>query len=127
MSIFSFKSFFKIIICLTLTLFLAPLAGASGDADVYDTVELQNGEKITGTVLTGTFTFSTPYSLVMLEKDKITEIVFDNERENHDIVLLNAAGNLEGSIEEPDFLFKTVNGENMTLKKKECKKITFKK
>jgi hypothetical protein len=120
----SIKSILMITL-LVLAMFTAT-ASASSEADNNDTVELKNGDKITGTVLTGTFTVTSAYSIVTLERDKISEIAILPEGYNHDIVTLNEGSLLEGTIDETSFSIKTAGGENITLKKEECKKIILK-
>ncbi|NLD37830.1 MAG: hypothetical protein GX654_13265 [Desulfatiglans sp.] len=99
---------------------------AAGNPDINDTVELKNGDKISGHVLTDSFTVTSPYSIVTLERDKISEIAIMPEGYNHDIVTLNEAGILEGTIDEASITIKNEKGEKITLKKEECKKIVFK-
>jgi hypothetical protein len=117
------KSIF-VITGLAFTMFTA--TATAGEADINDTVELKNGDKITGTVLTGTFTVTSPYSIVTLERDKIAEIAIMPEGYNHDIITLNEGGILEGTIDETSLSIQTEKGENITLKKEECKKIILK-
>lgn len=115
-------------ILLTTLLIFAMFTGtafAAGDADINDTVELKNGDKITGTVLTATFTVTSPYSIVTLERDKISEIAIMPEGYNHDIVTLNETGIIEGTIDETSISIQTEKGE-ITIKKEECKKIMLK-
>ncbi len=121
----SYKSILLIIL-FVLTLFTTTIVSASGDADNKDTVELKNGDKITGTVLTETFTVTTAYSLVTLERDKISEIAILPEGMNHDMVTLKEGGILEGTIDETSFSIQNEKGEKITLNKEECKKIIFK-
>jgi hypothetical protein len=124
MSKTAFKPVYIVIICLLLEICTTSSAGA---ADVYDTVVLKNGDKITGTLLTDTFTITTPYSAVPLEKDKISEIKINPENKGHDVIALKAGGLVEGTIEELSFSFKTASGENITIEKKECKIIILNK
>jgi hypothetical protein len=121
----SYKSILLITI-FVLALFTATITLASGEAAVNDTVELKNGEKITGTVLNDTFTVTTAYSLVTLEKDKISEIAIMPEGMNHDMVTLKEGGILEGTIDETSLSIRNEKGEKITLNKEECKKIIFK-
>jgi hypothetical protein len=95
---------------------------AGGEAD---TVELKNGDKITGNVLTATFTVTSPYSIVTLERDKISEIAIMPEGYNHDIVTLIEGGIIEGTIDESSISIQNEKGE-ITIKKEECKKIILK-
>ncbi|NLA75787.1 MAG: hypothetical protein GX846_10025 [Deltaproteobacteria bacterium] len=108
---------------LIFTLFAAAAFG--GDAD-HHTIELKNGNRITGEVLTGTFTVTSPYSIVTLERDKISEIDIMPEGVNHDIITLNEGGLVEGTIDEDSISIKTAGGEAVTLKKEECRKIILK-
>ncbi len=121
-----FNPFYSIFISLALAAFVAISAGAANDADVFDTIELKTGDKVTGTVLTDIFTVSTPYSLITLEKDKISEIRIDTENKNPDVIALTAGGSLEGTIEEADFSFRLISGESVSFEKKLCKKIIIK-
>lgn len=118
----------KSILLITLLVFtmFTSTTFASEGADNQDTVELKNGDKITGHVLTDSFTVTSPYSIVTLERDKISEIAIMPEGYNHDIVTLNEAGILEGTIDEASITIKNEKGEKITLKKEECKKIVFK-
>ncbi|GEM_PF-2794152 len=109
-----------------LALLTTTIAFASGEANNNDTVELKNGDKITGTVLTTTFTVTSPYSIVTLERDKISEIAIMPEGYNHDIITLNEGGILEGTIDESSISIQNEKGEKTTLKKEECKKIILK-
>ena len=126
MSKTAFKSI-PVIMCLLLTVCTVFSAGAADNAEAYDTVELKNGDKITGTLLTDTFTITTPYSAVPLEKNKISEIKINPENKGHDVIVLKAGGLVEGTIEELIFSFKTVSGENISLEKEQCKIIIFNK
>lgn len=125
MLIKSIKSI-SLITLLVFALFTAT-AFASDDTDNNDTVELKNGDKITGTVLTDTFTVTTAYSMVTLEKDKIAEIAIMPEGMSHDMVTLKEGGILEGTIDETSLSIQNEKGEKITLKKEECKKIILKK
>ncbi len=120
----AFKGIYPVIICLLLAVSVS--VGAADDGNLNDTVELKNGDKVTGTLLNDTLTVSTPYSVVTLEKDKISEIRINPEKKDHDIIVLNTGGLMEGTIDEPVFLFKLVSGENISLEKEQCVKITLK-
>ncbi|MGD9158008.1 MAG: hypothetical protein PVG39_06350 [Desulfobacteraceae bacterium] len=122
----AFKSIYPVFMNLLLALSIAASAGAKDEDDLYDTVELKSGEKVTGTLLTDTFTVMTPYMVVTLEKDKISEIKILPEGKDHDVILLNAGGLVEGTIEELSFLFRLDSGEEITLEKDKCKKIILK-
>jgi hypothetical protein len=127
MSKIAFKSIYLLVLGLAMMVSMALSAGAVDDADVvYDVVELKNGEKVTGTLLNDTFTVTTPYSSVTLEKDKISEININPESVNHDVIVLNVGGSLDGTIEEPSLSFKLVSGKIISLGKEQCKKITLK-
>ena len=119
----AFKSICFIILSLAMTLSIAVTAGAADDTDGYDTAELKNGDKVTGTVLNNTFTVTTPYTSTTLEKDQISEIRINPESENHDVIMLNTGGLLEGTIEESVLSFKLVSGQIISLEKEQCKKI----
>ena len=120
------KTIYPIIMTLLVLISITVSAGTADDADVFDTVKLKNGDKITGKLLTDTFTITTPYSVVPLEKNKISEIKIKPENKDHDVIVLNEGGLVEGTIEELDFLFKTVSGETITLEMDQCTKITIK-
>lgn len=123
----AFKSVYPLIMSLALAVSVAAPAGAADDADIFDTVELKSGDKLTGTFLNDTITVTTPYMAVTLEKDKISEIRINSESVNHDIIVLNTGGLLEGTIEETGFSFKPVSGEIITVEKEQCKKIILKR
>lgn len=127
MSKTAFQLIYPVIICLILSVPLAFSTGAAENANVYDTVELNNGDRITGTLLTDTFTVTTPYSTVTLEKDKISEIKINPEGKDHDVIALNTGGLVEGTIEEISFSIKTISGENISLEKEVCKIIILHK
>ena len=112
---------------LALSVSISISAGAVDEADVYDTVELKNGDKVTGTVLTNTFTVTTPYSFVVLEKDQISEIQFHSEGEFEALIELNTGGTLTGMIEETSLSFKLISGKIIKLEKEECKKIILRR
>ena len=118
------KTFCPAIMCLLLAVSIS--AGAAEDGNLNDTVELKNGDRITGTLLNDTVTISTPYSVATLERDKISEIRITPEGKAHDVIVLKAGGLLEGTIDETAFSFKSVSGEDVSLDKKECIKITLK-
>ena len=122
----AFKSVYLIILRLCMIAAIGAVAGAADNADVYDTIELKNGEMVTGTVLNDTFTIMTPYTTVALEKDNISEIEIDVEHENHDVITLNAGGLMEGTIEEAALSIKLVSGKLIALEKGDCKKISLK-
>ena len=117
------RSIYRMIMGLALVGSIAVSAGSIDDADVYDTVELENGDKLSGAVLDNTFTLTTPYTLVTLKKDQISEIRPHAESPNEDIIELNVGGSLTGTIEEPSFSFRLVSGETISLDKEQCRKI----
>jgi hypothetical protein len=118
-----FRFICRIITGFVLAVFIAVSAGAVDNADVYDTVELKNGDKVTGTVLTDTFTLTTPYSFVVLKKDQISEIKLQPESEFDALIELNTGGTLTGTLEETSLSFKLISGKTISLEKEECKKI----
>jgi hypothetical protein len=120
--------YLKSIFLVTMSFFamLTVTTFAADSADTIDTVELKNSDKITGHVLADTFTVTSPYSIVTLERDKISEIAIMPEGYNHDIVTLNEGGILEGTIDETSISIQNEKGERITLKKEECKKIILK-
>jgi len=120
-------SIYRMMLGLAVTLSIAISSGAVDDADVYDTVELKNGDKLTGTVLDDTFTLTTPYSFVTLKKDQISAIKPHSESQNEDVIELNIGGTLTGTIEEPSLSFKLVSGETISLEKEQCKKIILRR
>jgi hypothetical protein len=120
-------SIYRIMMGLALVVSIALSAGAADDPDVYDTVELQNGDKLTGTVLDNTFTLTTPYTLVTLKKDQISEINPHAGSQNEDVIELTVGGTLTGTIEEPSLSFKLISGETTSLDKAQCKKIILRK
>lgn len=123
----AFKSIFRIILSLALAASIAVSTGAADDEALYDTVELKNGDRVTGTVLNNTFTITSPYTLITVKKDQISEIKINPESENHDIIELNVGGSLEGTIEEPSLSFKLISGKIISLEKTQCKKITLRR
>lgn len=128
MSKTAFKSVCLIIVGLmALAVSIAHPAGAAGGTDANDTVELKNGDKVTGTLLTDTFTISSPYTLITVKKEKISVIRFDDEYQNQDVIELNNGGLVEGTIEETEFSFKPGSGKIITLEKNQCKKIVLKR
>ena len=127
MSRIAFKSIYLIILNLALAVSITVSAGAVEDTGVSDTVELKNGDKVTGTVLNNTFTITTPYTLVTLKKDQISEIKITPDSENHDVIELTVGGTLAGTIEEPSLSFKLISGKIITLEKEQCKKIILRR
>jgi hypothetical protein len=124
MSKIVFKSVYqKIIMILLLALSIAASTGAADVASIGDTVELVNGDKITGTLLTKAFTVTSPYSLVTVEKSQISEIRINDGYQNHDVIELKEGGLVEGTIEENELSLKPSSGKIITLEKKKCKKI----
>jgi hypothetical protein len=126
MSRIAIGSIYRMIIGLALTVSIAVSADAD-DTDVYDTVELKNGDKLTGTVLDNDFTLTTPYTLVNLKKDQISEIKPHAETQNEDVIELNVGGTLTGTIEGPSLSFRLVSGETISLDKEQCKKIILRR
>ena len=118
------KTFYPIIMGLLLAVSIS--AGAAEDGNLNDTVELKNGDKIAGTFLNDTLTVSTAYSVVTLDRDKISEISITPEGKDHDVIVLKAGGLVEGTIDELDFSFRPVSGEDISLEKEQCIKITLK-
>ena len=127
MSKIVFRSIYRIIMGLALAISIAVSAGAVDDADVYDTVELKNGDKLTGTVLNNTIMVTTSYTLITVKKNQISEIKFNPESENDDVIELNVGGTLAGRIEEPSLSFKIISGKIISLEKEQCKKIILRK
>jgi len=123
----AFKLIYPVFMALLLTLSIAVSVCAANNTNVNDTVELKNGEKLTGTLLTDTFTVSTPYMVVTLDKDKISEISIIPEGKDHDVILLNTGGLVEGTIEELSFSFKLDSGKEISLEKEKCNKIILKR
>ena len=122
------KTAFKYICLLMVTLGLAVSMSAFVSAvEDSDTVELKNGDRLTGSLLTETFTVTTPYTFLTLKKDKISEIRFNDDYQNNDVIVLIEGGSVEGTIEELEFSFKPFSGKNITIDKKECKKIILKR
>jgi len=122
-----FKLIYSIILSLGIIASIAIAAGAVDNADVYDTIELKNGDNVSGSVLNETFTVMTPYTSVALEKNNISKIEIDFEHENRDVITLNTGGLMEGTIEEVAISFKLVSGKIISLEKKQCKNIILNK
>lgn len=99
---------------------LAALISAGAAAD---TIELENGDGLRGTILNETFTVVTPYSNIAVEKKKIREIKFNHENEDHDVITLDTGGLLEGNVDEPTISLKLDSGKESSVEKKDCKKI----
>ena len=127
MSKIGIGSIFRIMVGLVLAVSIAVSAGTAEDSDVYDTVELNNGDKLIGTVLDNSFTLTTPYTLVTLKKDQISEIRPHAESQNEDVIELNAGGTLTGTIEKPSFSFKLISGEIISLDKEQFRKIILRR
>jgi hypothetical protein len=120
-------SIYRMMLGLALTISIALYAGAADETNAYDTVELKNGDKLTGTVLDNTFTLSTPYSLVTLKKEQISAIKSHSEGQNGDVVELNVGGTITGTIEERTLSFKLISGETISLDKEKCRKIILRR
>ena len=127
MSKIGIGSIFRIMVGFVLTVSIAVSAGTAEDPDVYDTIELNNGDKLIGTVLDNSFTLTTPYTLVTLKKDQISEIRPHAESQNEDVIELNAGGTLTGTIEKPSFSFKLISGEIISLDKEQFRKIILRR
>ena len=121
-----FKSMCPVVVSLVLAVSIALSAAASEKESSYDSVELKDGKKLTGTFLNDTLTVTTAYTVIPLEKDKISEIMINPENKNHDVIVLIEGGLLEGTIEEPAFSFKLESGETVSVEKVHCKKIILK-
>lgn len=121
-----FRSIYPVIACFALVLSMTITGSAVYASEAKDTIELKSGDKLRGTLLTDAFTVSTPYSLVTVEKGKISEIRIIPGSANHDIIELNAGGSLEGSIEETAFSFKLDSGKVISIERGQCKKIILK-
>ena len=126
MSKIAYKSFYPVIIGLILTVSKTVSTCIANDEDTRDTVELKNGDSLTGTLLNDTLTVTTPYTAITLEKDKISEIRINSESEDHDVIALKEGGLLEGTIEEQSYSFQPVSGKIISIKKEDCKKIVLK-
>lgn len=120
------KSFNIIFMSLALALSMAVSAGAMDNAGVNDIVILKNGDKVTGTVLNDTFTVSTPYSVVTLKKDKISQIGIHSGNQNDDVIELIAGGSVEGTIDAPAISLKLDSGKNISIEKEQCSRIILK-
>ncbi len=120
-------SIYRMILGLALTISIALYAGAADETNVNDTVELKNGDILTGTLLDNTFTLSTPYSLVTLKKEQIAAIKLHSKAQNEDVVELNVGGTISGTIEERTLSFKLISGETISLDKEKCRKIILRK
>ena len=120
-------SIHRMILGLTLTIFISFSAGAADETNAYDTVELKSGDILTGTVLDNTFTLSTPYSLVTLKKEQIAAINPHSNGKKEDMVELNVGGTITGTIEERTLSFKLISGETISLDKKQCVRIILRR
>jgi hypothetical protein len=120
-------SIYRMMLGLALTISIALYAGAADETNAYDTVELKNGDKLTGTLLDNTFTLSTPYSLVTLKKEQIAAINPHSEGQEEDMVELNVGGTITGTIEERTLSFKLISGETISLDKKLCVRIILRR
>ena len=123
MSKSALKTINQILPVFLLLLSMAVSSIAADDGNASDTVVLKNGDKVTGAVLNDTFTLTTPYTAITLERDKISEIRINSESGNNDVILLDAGGSLEGILEELEFSLKLTSGETISLEKVECKEI----
>ena len=123
MSKSALKTINQILPVFLLLLSMAVSSIAADDGNASDTVVLKNGDKVTGAVLNDTFTLTTPYTAITLERDKISEIRINSESGNSDVILLDAGGSLEGTLEELEFSLKLTSGETISLEKVECKEI----
>jgi hypothetical protein len=121
------KSIYTIIVSVAIVVSITVFAGAANKAGTNDTVDLKNGDKVTGTVLNDTFTVSTPYSAVTLKKDKIAEIRFQSGNQNDDVVVLIAGGSVEGTIDEPAISLKLDSGKIISIEKEQCGRIILKR
>ena len=119
----AFRSIHRVIIGLVLVVSTALSATAADKSGVYDSVELKNGDNLTGTFFNDTLTVTTPYTEITLEKDKISEISINSGNQDNDVIVLIAGGLLEGTIEELTFSFKLESGETVSLEKAQCSKI----
>jgi hypothetical protein len=126
MSKSALKTIYLILTGLVMVLSIAVSSGAAAEANANDTIDLKNGDKLTGTVLNDTFTLTTPYTAITLERNKISEIRIASGNGDNDVILLNAGGSLEGKIEELEFSFKPATGEMISIEKEKCKKIILK-
>ncbi len=125
MSKFYFKPICNSLMIIAILMSLVFSAGAAEKNAGSDTIELKNGTKVTGTVLNDSFTVTTAYMTVTLERERISEITMSDD---HDVAVLDDGASLvEGTIDEYDIFFKSASGEKITYKKEECKKIVFKK
>ena len=121
------KSIYTIIVSVAIVVSITVFADAANKAGTNDTVDLKNGDKVTGTVLNDTFTLSTPYSAVTLKKDKIAEIRFQSGNQNDDVVVLIAGGSVEGTIDEPAISLKLDSGKIISIEKEQCGRIILKR
>ena len=119
-------SIYQIFTVFLLLLSVAVSSIAADDMNASDTLELINGDKVEGTVLNDTFTLTTPYTVITLDKDKISEISINSESGKNDIIQLNAGGSLEGTLEELEFSLKLPSGKTISFEKEKCKKIILK-
>ena len=126
MSKIVFKSFYQIImLILLLVLSIAATSGAADISNSGDTVELENGDKLTGMLLNESFTVTSPYSLVTVKKEQISEIRINDGYRNHDVIELKSGGSIEGTIEENELSLKTAPDKIITFNKNKCKKIVL--
>ena len=116
----AFKSIYPVIV---LAVSITLSAGAEEKISFFDSVELKDGNKLTGTVLNDTLTITTPYTIIPLGKDKISEIRINSGSQNPDVIVLTEGGLLEGTIDEPNFTFRLESGETVSLEKAQCIKI----
>ncbi len=121
------KSIYTIIVSMAMVISITVLADAANNSGANDTVDLKNGDKVTGTVLNDTFTVSTAYSSITLKKDKISQIGIHSGNQNDDVVDLIAGGSVEGTIDEPAISLKLDSGKIISIEKEKCSRIIFKR
>ena len=121
------KSIYTIVVSMVMVISITAFTDAANNSGTKDTVDLKNGDKVTGTVLNDSFTVSTPYMSITLKKDKISQIGIHSGNQNDDVVDLVAGGSVEGTIDELSISVKLDSGKIISIEKEKCSKIIFKR
>lgn len=104
----------------------APLPREDGVFAVYKaTVHLENGDSLSGGMLTESFTIKTAYAELVLSRDDIAAITFAEEEGDTESVLMVNGDRLSGVLMPASFTLMLGGGQQVDLTKEQTREIRF--
>jgi len=92
-----------------------------------DRIILNNGDTLSGQILTAAFTLTTFYGTLNFETDRIQQINIQGDGGDVDFVMLKTGDRLSGTIEESLIRIKIDSGKEVVVSKEKIKDVLFRK